>query len=337
MEKMEKKEESFYNNYKKENEDNFITFIDKDFKKSNLEFLKCDEFSNQLVIEFKPSNFCNLDCSYCCFHDKNTNNNFNISKINEFFILIDNMIKENNYSNIYLFIYGGEPTMYSDLEKFVNLFYKHYVGIKIKTVIQSNGVTPFYEEEYKKFLNYSGLTFSFSFHNNELKDKKLLSTFIKNAKILNSLKVLQEIVLMISKDTYKEILKLSKLLQRHRLPIYIRSILQDSKYFKDKKILNVSDKLLITNLGNFSFEEMSMQNFFNYKDYYCEAGLTSILISVNDVYRCDMDFLYNRNKYGNFNTDSGMEIFNNIKNSCMLCTHKFCSIFFSDRYKTKGL
>jgi len=331
--------ESFFNKFKKNKSnkiENFVDFIENDFEK-NIKFLKCNEFKETFVLEFKPTNYCNLSCEYCCFHSKEKNS-FDINQTEKLLKIVKYLMDKINYKKIYLFIYGGEPTLYPHLNKFIktSIDYFEKNNFEYKILIQSNGFSSIEKIIDPKI--YKNLSFSLSFHYKELLKHRKIKKFIKNAELLNSIGLLQEITYMITKDNLKNDLALINLFKQKKLPLYIRSILQESNYFRKKYdgLLTIEDKNYETDQGNFSFEDLTVNNSFNFQNYYCEAGITSCIVSENDLYRCDMDFLYDINKIGTIQEDYSILIkkFNKLYNDkCNLkCSHKFCSIYFSNKF-----
>jgi sulfatase maturation enzyme AslB (radical SAM superfamily) len=316
----------------------FVNFIENTFEKKSFKYLKAMEYTDKFVIEFKPTDNCNFNCSYCCFHD-NLSPRLSEEQFQSYLEVLSNF--EITKDEIFLFVYGGEPTMHPDLTDYVIRINQLFPTKKVRTLIQSNGL--FWkvddykknEEELRKHnINY---VFSFSFHKEFSKYKDI----VERVNYLLSIDRFDVLTYMITKHNLNQHISTIKILESLNIPVYVRTILQESEWFLNseykKYITSEPDQtpFILTDDTDkehiFSFEDLTMRGYLNFKDYSCSAGVNSLLLSATGkIYRCDMDFLYDRDPLFDINksTDPIWE-----KDHCLKCTHKFCSIYYGDKWK----
>ena len=113
-------EQSLFDKYREQSDDSevFVNFIEKQFSIKDFKRITANEYTNKLVIEFKPTDKCNFDCSYCCFHD-----NKSIPLPRETFNKYLEVLRQRGTEKkeVYLFVYGGEPTKHPDLVEFIDI------------------------------------------------------------------------------------------------------------------------------------------------------------------------------------------------------------------------
>ena len=144
---------------------------------------------------------------------------------------------------------------------------------------------------------------------------------------------------MITKKDIDRHVKQINLIKMLGIPIYVRTILQESEWFLKspyKHIINTESDLyeLVDDTGKsfLSFEDLTMRGYLNFKGYNCSAGEHSILLSsTGKIYRCDMNFLYDINVM--YDVNKSTEPLIDFKNGCKKCPHKFCSIYYGDKWK----
>jgi len=346
--------ESLFDLYIKKDKDkadtSFINFIQNDFTRKDFEYLKAQEYNNKLVIEFKPTDNCNFNCSYCCFHNKKSKGMSELTFKN-FINFLEYNIENNIFpqEEFFIFIYGGEPTMHPNLTKFIielNEF-KRTHNKKINFLIQSNG-SMWSLTKFKKEINILknanvNFKFSFSYHPEEVK----LNDLIPKIKYLISEDAFDVLTYMLTISNIKKDIHMINFFESANVPIYVRTILQESELFNsdgkfkkykkyistdkddDSYILTTKDannKIINTKM---SFEDLSTQGYLNFNGYNCSAGINSFLISPEgEIYRCDMDYLYKKNRLHDVNSVQEYK-----PSKCLKCTHTFCSIYFSDKWK----
>jgi len=329
---------SLYEKYAKDDSDEvFVNFIENQFQVKDFETLIANEYTNKFVIEFKPTDNCNFNCSYCCFHDNTTKHLSNEQFDNYLKVLkqIDTKKEE-----IFLFVYGGEPTMHPEMSSMIVKINELYKDKKIKTLIQSNGQR-WKLEDYKKHHDIMQqhnieYVFSFSYHSEFAKMSELLPA-INYLKDNNAFDVM---TYMITRKNINKHLQRIKIFKSLKIPLYVRTILQESEWFltsEYKDLISTEDDLFQVTDKNgtrsLSFEDLTMNGYLNFKGYKCSSGEHSILMASNGkIYRCDMDFLYDRNIMYDVNI-SNDPLIDFTDDKCKICDHKFCSIYYGDKWK----
>lgn len=331
---------SLYDKFSKDKDDSiFVNFIENDFKVKDFIHLKPTEYTDQFVIEFKPTDNCNFNCSYCCFHDNSTKN-----MSDEIFDNYLKVLDEYNIfqKDIFIFVYGGEPTMHPKLTEMIirmNELFKSK-NKNVKTLIQTNGMK-WTVSDYKK--NHELLTkhdikyvVSFSYH----KEFTKMAGVVKRINYLKSIKVMDVMTYMITRADIDRHVKNIKLFKSLKVPLYVRTILQESEWFLNSKYYKYitidpdeTPFILSDASGDkeVSFEYITTNGYLNFKGYKCSAGKNTLLMAPNGkVYRCDMDFLYDRNVM--YDVTKSTDVINEFQN-CEKCEHKFCSIYYSDKFR----
>lgn len=329
---------SLFDKYRKESKDpdKFVNFIENTFNVRDFKKITAQEYTDKLVIEFKPTDKCNFDCSYCCFHD-NRSIPLPRKTFDNYLEILTN--RGTDKKSIFLFVYGGEPTKHPDLIEYIIDIVNIYKGLKVKVLIQSNGMW-WDVTEYKKacdILDEHGIeyVFSFSFH----KEYTKITGIAKRIKYLISRGRFEVMTYMITRNEIKSHISNINIMRKVGIPVYVRTILQESEWFMNSEYKNVitreidGDSFIIEDkLGKraASFEDLTMGGYLNFNGYNCSSGDNSILLSANGkIYRCDMDFLYDRDVMYDANISN--KIINNT--NCKTCTHKFCSIYYGDKWK----
>ncbi len=330
---------SLFEKYREKSDDpqTFVNFIENQFSIKDFDKLIANEYTNKLVIEFKPTDNCNFDCSYCCFHD-NTTKHLSREQFNNYKkILIE---RGTDKDEVFLFIYGGEPTMHPDILIYINELSQIYNDKKVKILIQTNG-QKWDIKEYTVACDFFDIhnlnaSFSFSFHEEFSK----LDQITKRIKYLLNRNRFDVMTYMITKDNIKRHLSIINILKHLDIPIYVRTILQESEWFLKNDKYNkyitrdLDDKSFVLyandTISKMAFEDLTMNGYLNFKGYYCTAGVNSVLLSANGkIYRCDMDFLYDKDIMYDVNKDN--KLINDTQ--YIKCTHKFCSIYYGDKHK----
>lgn len=327
---------SLFDKYSKKDDDYvFVNFIEKQFKRKEFVSLVSGEYTNRFVIEFKPTDRCNFDCSYCCFHD-NKAKPLSDEQFAKYLEVLKNMGTDKD--DIFLFVYGGEPTKHPKLVEFIIAIRDLYPGKTFKTLIQSNGMW-WKLDDYKKnceilLANNIDFVFSFSYHKEFCK----ISDLKPRIDYLLSIDRFEVLTYMITRTDIESHIRQIKILRQTNIPLYVRTILQESEWFLKSPyaeyITRETDKPYILTdkdgVHEYSFEDLTMRGYLNFKNYSCSAGQNSLLLGSNGkIYRCDMDMLYDRNEM--YNVNESLEPKYDI-NKCLNCQHKFCSIYYGDKW-----
>lgn len=317
----------------------FVDFIDDQFDVKEFDKLICTEFTDKFVIEFKPTDKCNFGCSYCCFHD-----NQGVHLSDENFYKYLEVLRNINTSNkeIFLFVYGGEPTLHPHMTEYIIRMRDNFPNKKFRALIQSNGMH-WSLEDYKHHCEILmehdiDFQFGFSFHHESCK----VSDLKPRIDYLRSIDKFETLVYMLTRKGIDKHVQMIKVLKGMGIPLYVRTILQESEWIGKseyrKWISHKPDEtpFIVVDDGGvhcYSFEELAMQGYLNFNGYCCSAGQNVLLLSANGkIYRCDMDFLYDKNVIYDVNI-STEQLFN--INECLQCTHKFCSIYYGDKWNEK--
>ncbi len=331
---------SLYDKFSGDNKDDavFVNFIENQFTVKDFDYLKPLEYTDKFIIEFKPTDNCNFDCSYCCFHDNSTKH-ISDETFDKYLKMLDKFGTDEK-DEIFLFVYGGEPTMHPKLTEMIIKINQLYPTKKVRTLIQSNGMK-WDLHEYQK--NHDELTeagceyvISFSYH----KEFTKMAGIVKRINFLKKLRVMDVMTYMITREGIDEHVKTIKMFNSLEVPLYVRTILQESEWFlssKYYKYITVDPDetpfILTDSTGDksVSFEYITMHGYLNFKGYECSAGKNTLLLAPNGkVYRCDMDFLYDRDVM--FDVNLSLDPITQFKD-CLTCNHKFCSIYYGDKYK----
>lgn len=330
---------SLYEKYSENDSDDiFVNFIENQFEVKEFDIIKPLEYADKFIIEFKPTDQCNFDCSYCCFHD-NTTKHISDETFDKYLTMLSNFGTDNK-DEIFLFVYGGEPTMHPKLTEMIIRINELYPDKKVNTLIQTNGMR-WDEEDYR--VNHELLTgsnveyvISFSYH----KEFTKTAGVIKRIKYLQTLGVMDVLTYMITREDIDKHIQMINIFNSLNIPLYVRTILQESEWFlnsKYKKYITLDPDetpfLLTDETGTkeVSFEYITMHGYLNFKGYQCTAGKNTLLLAPNGkVYRCDMDFLYDKNIM--FDVTKSLEQVN-VFSDCLTCEHKFCSIYYGVKFK----
>jgi sulfatase maturation enzyme AslB (radical SAM superfamily) len=333
---------SLYDKYAAQDDDYiFVNFIEGQFERRDFKSLISKEYTDKFVIEFKPTDKCNFDCSYCCFHDNKAK-----PCTDEMFENYKTVIRNMNIDKdeIFLFLYGGEPTRHPKLVDYIIELNDLFPGKTVKTLIQSNGM--FWKlEEYKtncqRLIDHGvDFVFSFSYHREFCKISELKPRIDYLMSIeTHGHPVFECMTYMITKENVDIHIAQIKILQQTNIPVYVRTILQESEWFltsKYKQYITTDTHdpyMLVDTEGvehSYGFEDLTMRGYLNFKGYSCSAGQNAILMGSNGkIFRCDMDFLYDRNEI--YNVNESLEPKYEIDN-CLKCDHKFCSIYYGDKW-----
>lgn len=302
------------------------------------DYLLATEYKDKFVIEYKPTDNCNYKCAYCYFYDTKakgiTKDNFN--KLIDAFTLNHSEYskKIQEFNEVFIFIYGGEPLLHPDLIDQVLALNKIHSNVNF--LIQSNGSIysiKDYERMHKVF-SENGIKYkiSLSWHSDFVKP----SFFIEICKFLISIDVLDTVAFMITFKNIKKDLNYIKMLKRLEIPIHVRTTLQESEQFRESEYYSVitttDEKPFIVVSGDkkitLTFEELTTAGYLNFKGYDCFAGINSVQITPEgDIFRCDLDGLHSTNLIANVNDDT-IKLPKDLK-----CQHCFCSIYFSSKFK----
>jgi len=326
---------SLFDKYINIDSSNFVNFIGGEFKRQEFTSIISTEYTNKFVIEFKPTDNCNFSCSYCCFHD-NTTKHLSDELFSNYLKVLSGM--EINEKEIFLFVYGGEPTLHPKLADLIISIVNLFKDKKVNVLIQSNGL--YYKQSdyiklHEKLSIYDiDYVWSFSFHHEHTKIFKIVNII----KYLMSIDRFEVLTYMINKKNIKMDIRNLNIFKTLGIDVYVRTILQESAYFKKSEyshlISSTPDEtpyIIEKNnkLTKLSFENLSMGGFLNFKDYYCTAGNNTILLSSSGkIYRCDMDALYDKNPMYDVNISLDA-----INSNCCKCEHTFCSIYYSDKFE----
>lgn len=333
---------SLYDKYSSKDDDYiFVNFIEGQFTRRDFKSLISTEYTNKFVIEFKPTDKCNFDCSYCCFHD-NKAKPLDQEDFDKYKQVIRNM--NIHQDEVFLFLYGGEPTRHPKLIDWIIELNDLFPDKVVKTLIQSNGMywkLDEYKTNCEKLIAHNiDFVFSFSYHKEFCKISELKPRIDYLMSIeTHGHPVFECMTYMITKAGVEDHIRQIKILQQTNIPVYVRTILQESEWFltsqyKDWVTRETNAPYLLTDehgvTHEYAFEDLTMRGYLNFKDYSCSAGQNAILMGSNGkIYRCDMDFLYDRNEM--YNVRESLEPKYNI-NNCLNCEHKFCSIYYGDKW-----
>lgn len=314
----------------------FVNFIENQFKLKDFESIISVEYTDRFTIEFKPTDRCNFDCSYCCFHDNKAPHLSDEQFENYKKVLLSMNIDK---PDIFLFVYGGEPTKHPKLMEWIIEIRNLFPDKGFKALIQSNGMwwkVDQYKEECKKLLDEDiDFVFSFSYH----EEFANVPEMKKRIDYLLSIDKFEVLTYMITRRGINKHIQNIKFFNALKIPLYVRTILQESEWFLTSEyaqyVTRATDEPYIVTdkegVHHYSFEDLTMRGYLNFKGYNCSAGQNAILMASNGkIYRCDMDFLYDRNEM--YDTNVSLEPKYQI-DKCLKCDHKFCSIYYGDKWK----
>lgn len=331
---------SLYDKYSKDSSDEiFVNFIENQFEVKDFKRLTAMEYTNKFVIEFKPTDNCNFNCSYCCFHD-NSSKHLSDEQFANYLEVLKKM--DTPKEEIFLFVYGGEPTMHPKLTEMIIAINQLYKDKKVRTLIQSNGIkwnSADYEKNHFLLKEHDiDYVFSFSFH----KEFTNITEIVARINYLKMQGVFDVMTYMITRRDIDKHIRNIKIFESLGVPLYVRTILQESEWFLTspykKYISSTPDEtpyILEDEKGTrpLSFEDLTMGGYLNFKGYKCSSGVDAILLASNGkIYRCDMDFLYDRNMMYDVNV-SNEPLIDFTDDKCKVCDHKFCSIYYGDKWK----
>lgn len=158
-------------------------------------FLEFGNRSNTFNIEVRPTSKCNYACYYCT---SNRNNNNPIIKLNSDNIKrIITSAKHYTRKSVYMYIVGGEPTMYPHLTELLNAV-SEVLSHDDKIEIQTNLSKPlkWFRGVTSSINKIEHISFSASYHNTQCTN---LTQFIDNCQYLTEIDMLDTITVMYNK------------------------------------------------------------------------------------------------------------------------------------------
>lgn len=162
-------------------------------KIKNLEYFGAINNKNYFYINLQITMKCNFDCYYCSDLHNNKLSDFEFNYDN-FKILFDEIRKQTK-KPIYLWVYGGEPFLYSKFDIFINKI-TDLLNKDDKLELVSNFSFPF--DYYKKFaIKYKNknVIITGSFHNTQNKD---FYDYLKKALMFDSFNMLNCATIMLN-------------------------------------------------------------------------------------------------------------------------------------------
>ncbi len=252
--------------------------------------------------EIRLTENCNYNCSYCKdMHGNNKQVAIDYQGYNELI---------NNFDNVEIFLYGGEPTLYYDINNIVD-FFNSYSNIS-SIIIQTNGSNP---SIINKLIKYNKVKINYSYHSENI----TLKNFISN--ICNVNKV-NEIAYMDDGSNYKDYFILKKIYKKVEFcPILSSKLTGKSstpllKDLKNKEIFKEIQndyhfKKLKSGKSNYDYW---YDNINNNKDKECFINNEVIHIQDNKIYICLNSLIENNN---------GMNL-NEYKNRQIICPYNIC-------------
>ncbi len=250
---------------------------------------------NIAMIAFKSHNVCNYTCDYC-----HPNSNDGSERWNSNYLAVADFINKVREKNKYvsLEIIGGEPTLWPELQPFMNTISHDNLTIEINT---NGSRTLRYWEQFKP----SKSLFIFSWHPKEVDTEHLL----KVIEIMKN-KCLPMVSLLITPEYWEEGLDAIKQFEKSDILVDIKavrkSLVSAELYPYDKSQLEYIDSYS-QNTSNINFPDwlklypsdiklngikknwnsmvINKENIFT--DWKCNAGLDRFVIDPNgDISRC---------------------------------------------------
>lgn len=265
------------------------------------------DVNDKFIIKIKLTNSCSFNCDYCCFHYKDK------------FITLETiwtLLKEINdlkLCNILFVIYGGEPTLHPKFYDIIDIL-RNYGAITILTNMSV----------FLDFKRLKDCSLMFTLHTKYLSNKNV-SENLKQIKGLP--KVKYDLVLLMSKNNYKDIKRLYYIFKM----VYNTSIgyvFQDIDKIPDEFLNLFNDNVIKVTHDNIveilSYQKMIKNNYTNFYGCKCDSGMKMfILNSDGSVYRCESDFL-NKRALCNIN-----DLHNNILKESEKCHSYWCTEYWS--------
>lgn len=261
---------------------------------------------------------CNYNCSYCC--NKNLMNN---SKLNDEFLnfnYIQDLHKKINkkIKNYELKLTGGEPSLYPDLNKLLDLF-------NDKTIIlYTNGSMDLIKYEYY-IKNNPNLGYHISYHN----EFGNIDKYIELIDLFKKLSFNKYKISILSNDLNNSIY--NKIIQ-YTKNVYTNILSNNYNYIDN----NYSYKIIFDNNEEKIINESDMDNYyFKYKNIFknfkCQVNKFNWAILPNGNYNlnCGINSIYNNYNIKDFNIFYGL-LYNK---KYLICNSEECSCSSFWRYK----
>lgn len=250
---------------------------------------------NIAVISFKAHNVCNYTCDYC-----NPNSKDGSERWNSNYLAVANFVNKVREKNTYacLEIIGGEPTMWPQLQLFMDSVSHDNLVIEINT---NGSRTLRYWEQFKP----SNSLFIFSWHSKEANTEHL----IKVIEIMKN-KCLPMVSLLIIPEYWEKGLDAIKKFEKLDIPIdiklvrkslihdelypytesqlnYILSYAQNTSNIKYPKWLNLYPSVIKLNGLREDWNDLVADKKNIFTNWKCNAGLDRFVIDPNgDISKC---------------------------------------------------
>jgi len=223
---------------------------------------KLNEILNTQYITLLLTNTCNYECDYCDQRNYRTKGNMSIDIIQD----ILNYTKKISKNKISFHLFGGEPTLNTDIVSIVKLLRDFEI------CMTTNLSAPL---QLYKDLNITTVA---SYHHNYVSD---YNSWFNKAIELNKLKILKHISMMVSQDNM-EVIEETFFKYKDKLPM----ILVPLNDFADTNEFN-KFKHKFKNYPEFIYYEDEIEHFIGVKEsgpVFCTSGL--IIDEVGDVHYC---------------------------------------------------
>ena len=304
-------------------------------------------------VEIKPTSRCNYNCYYCT---TNRNNNNPILKLNTANIkTIINTARKYTKKQIYVYIVGGEPTLYPHLVEMVNDICEVFKPGDVCEIQSNLSVNIKWLEKFTASIhNLDYLRFSASYHNLQCKS---LKEFIKKCAYLNKKDILGAICVMynrikdvktawsILENNFKDKVELSFLIEATLMKMTVNSgekmarcVTQEVEYINENEDLEHFKKIspwyfekvipykTEKETGLVSRYEMWLHKKNNFSGHRCEIEKDVIMIDFfGDCYTCPNDLFSDVPAVLNIQSESFdcEDYFKKINSR--ICPYSFCN------------
>lgn len=242
-----------------------------------------------LKITLKPTYKCNQMCSFCMEY----NNSFESWDIETVDLLCKKLEElPEKFKNIFIYYYGGEPTLFKYLEYLTSNLFKTFKNRNVFIQCQTNGSISF--ERIKNF-NYNNFEFCTSYH----LGKQDIHEFIDKLKLMRKMNILGYCFINTEMDKEEQFIKEFNILKeiipdklKMRFTFYPNATIRDYDYFIKKYpfLNNFCEEQFEFNVDGevIGYDEFYNKRMNTFKNMKCRCSAMSVVINWDkSVFYCD--------------------------------------------------